>query len=493
MATNAERIPNVEFVLPALTQLLPLYEVVDDCVDDLVKGLGTKYLPMPNPDDKSPDNLARFESYNKRAVFYNVTGRTLNGLTGQIYSNEPEVELPGVLDKIKDDSNGKGVSLVQSSKAASDYVLRHGRCGLYIDYPKIDRPATKLELDQGLIKPSISVYAAKNIINWRLKKRQGKWIYSLIVLVESYDVDVDGFEVQQERQYRVLTLINDIYTVQVWRNITGVWQHEDSIPVDSDGKFFNEIPFTFIGAVNNDPEPDQPPLYPLAVLNISHYCNSADYEESCFLVGQPLYVVTGITQEWLTDVLKGKILSGSRGGLPLPVNANAEILQPAPNIMPFENMQHKEKQMVAIGAKLIEDKSVQQTATEATIHNAAETSILATIANNVSAAFKFACEWAGRFVGVTSGIAFKLNTDFAINKLTPQERTALMQEWQANAITFSEYRQKLKSAGIATLDDEEAQKELDQQEQKKQDNAASAAKKLAEAVPQPLNKNVKPN
>jgi hypothetical protein len=58
-------------------------------------------------------------------------------------------------------------------------------------------------------------------------------------------------------------------------------------PKRGDGEAWNYIPFTFVGSVNNDETPDLPPLYDLAVLNVAHYRNSADYEESCYMVGQP--------------------------------------------------------------------------------------------------------------------------------------------------------------------------------------------------------------
>lgn len=479
--------PNVEFVLPALSELLPLYDKVDHCVDDLVKSKGDIYLPRPNPEDTSYENTLRYESYQTRAVFYNVTARTLNGLVGQIYANAPEVELPGVLKNLEKDANGKGVGIVQSSKAAVDFAFRHGRLGLYIDYPKLEKPATRKQLDDGEVKPSISVYASANIINWRPMRRLGKWVYSLIVLKENYEVESDdGFEVKTETQYRVLRLVNDIYIVEIWRKDTGIWDKTISVPVGADGQPFNEIPFTFVGAVNNDPAPDQPPLYSLAELNIAHYRNSADHEESCFIVGQPLIVTTGLTEEWLDKVLGGKIRAGSRGGLPLGVGADAKVLQVAPNVMPMEAMLHKEKQMVAIGAKLVEDREVQQTATEATINNAAETSILATIANNVSAGYQFALEWAAKFVGVTGAPKFQLNTEFAITKLSPQERTALIAEWQAGAISWTELREKLHGGGIATQDDAKALAEIEAANAKKADEAADAAKKLADAVPQPV-------
>ncbi|MDP0908071.1 hypothetical protein Q6322_30065, partial [Klebsiella pneumoniae] len=50
--------------------------------------------------------------------------------------------------------------------------------------------------------------------------------------------------------------------------------------------FWDEIPFTFVGAQNNDPSIDESPLAALVEINLGHYRNSADYEDSVFLCGQ---------------------------------------------------------------------------------------------------------------------------------------------------------------------------------------------------------------
>src|SRR5690606_25812063 len=199
-----------------------------------------------------------------------------------------------------------------------------------------------------------------------------------------------------------------------------------------------------------------PPLYDLAVLNIAHYRNSADYEESCFMAGQPTPFLAGLTKDWVEDVLKGGIYLGSRKAISLPQGGTAGLLQAQPNSLPFEAMQHKERQMVALGAKLVEQRQVQRTLGEARLEEASEVSILVSCTNNVAEAYRKCLAWAGMFAGVTDGIEFELNTDFEIGRMTAQERAQLLAEWQGGGITFEEYRYNLKRANIAYLDDEEA-------------------------------------
>lgn len=163
-------------------------------------------------------------------------------------------------------------------------------------------------------------------------------------------------------------------------------------------------------------------------------------------------------------MLQDNVRLGSRGGVALPEGGSATLLQAAPNQMPFEAMEHKEKQMVALGAKLVESKQVQRTATEAGIDSASETSILSSTTKNVSAAVTFALKVCARYAGTPdNAIKYELNTEFSISKLSPQQQAQIIAAWQQDAITFSEMRSALRRDGIATLDDDAARTEIEEQ------------------------------
>lgn len=470
--------PNVAFVRKDLKVLLPLYKAIRDAIDGEVKIKAgkTKYLPQPNAEDESEENVARYDAYIERAVFYNVTARTLKGLVGQIFIKDPVIENPSLLNIVVEDANGGGVSITQSSKKAVGYVLSHGRAGLFVDYPATEGPATRAQLEAGDIRPTLNLYAPWRVLNWRTTKRGAREILSLVVLSETYVQSDDGFEMKEAEQFRVLRLgksqdnvqegideSEDVYTVEVWRKEGGKFGISESYqPRDSSGALLKEIPFTFIGSENNDVDIDNPPLYDLASLNIAHYRNSADYEESCFIVGQPTPYFAGLTEEWVKNVMGGTVTLGSRGAVPLPEGGSAGLLQAESNTMPKEAMEHKERQMVALGAKLVEQQTVQRTATEADLEATSENSTLSSSAKNVSAAYKWGLEWCAVFVGAPeTGIVFELNTEFDISNMTPQERAQLISEWQAGAISFTEMRESLRKVGVAKLDDDKAKTEIE--------------------------------
>jgi hypothetical protein len=330
-ANNGARNQGVAFVRHDLSANFESYDLIEACLggSKAVKDARTKFLPMPDASNQSPENRDRYECYLSRACFYNVTQRTALGLQGQIFLRSPVVKTPAMMKNVVTDSNGSGISLEQLARDAAWFTLNWGRAGLFTDYPPVEKPATVADLNQGNIRPTITVYGPKNIINWRTKIVGSKAILCLVVLKEEYTVEDDGFETKTATQYRELRLdANNRYSVQLWRapDINGNNFEKFGppyFPVDGKGKELSEIPFTFIGSKNNEPSIDPAPMLDLANLNIAHYRNSADNEEMIWVVGQPMLVISGLDQTWYKEILKEKIPFGSRNGIALPKDATA--------------------------------------------------------------------------------------------------------------------------------------------------------------------------
>lgn len=478
VVTNSQVNPNVGYMLPEVEAMLAKWTLIEDCLagDAAIKKKREVYLPIPNPEDTSDTNKARYTNYLLRAVFYNVVANTTAGLVGQVFNTDPVSEYPPELEPLWFDADGKGVTLVQHSKKSLSSVLAFGRCGLMVDFPKghaDGTPFTRQEVLDGTARPTLLYYGPRDIVNWRFMQVNAVSVLSLVVLCEDYIISDDGFEIKRGKEFRVLRLSNsNEYTVETWRRRNDdenapYMLHESPVkPTDHAGKPLNYIPFYFIGAQNNDANPDKPPMYDMAVLNIAHYRNSADYEDSVFMVGQPTPYFSGLTQTWVDEVLKGTIQLGSRGAVPLPENGAAGLIQAEPNSMVKEAMDQKERQMVALGAQLVEEKEVQRTLGEAEMEKAVITSVLTSCAHNVSQAYEQALETAALFMGVPlteESLVYQLSTEFAIAKMSSQERAQLLAEWQGGLVSFSEARSQLRQSGVATLDDAVAKAEIDKE------------------------------
>ena len=454
--------PNVQFTRQEVSLMLPKWRLIRDCLagQEAIKNATTDYLPKPNPTDTSDENSVRYRQYVERAVFYNVTQRTHGGLVGQVFRRDPVLECPTEIQALVDNIDGGGVTLDQQGKKALGEVLGYGRCGLFVDFPSVNGAASVADMKAGLIRPTITLYDPWSIINWRVRQVGAKKLLSLVVLCEDYTAEDDGFEMKMRKQWRVLSLGSDgAYRVDLWRGDTSDGLVlSTSFPKDAAGNALTEIPFVFVGSVNNDPALDLPPMYDMAVLNVAHYRNSADYEEACYIVGQPTPYFSGLTKDWVDDVFKKRpIQLGSRAAIPLPEAGKAGLLQATENSMPKEAMELKEKQMISLGAKLVEQSTVQRTATEARQEEASESSILSSCAHNVSAAYTQALQYCWKFLSTeTSNILYKLNTDFELSKLGAAEIQQVVLNWKDGAVAFVEMRDTLRKAGYTKLTDEEA-------------------------------------
>ena len=439
-----------------------------DFASNIVITRALRYLPMPNMQDQSLQNQQRYLAYVTRAIFYNVTRRTVDGMTGQIFLRDPVLEIPNELDLIKADADGSGATLLQTQERVVRHCLCYGRAGIHVDYPSMTDdlgnvlPTTKKDLTDGNVRPIITVYNPWDIINWRTVRRGSKRILSMVVLRETlYEEGDDAFAISPYEVYKVLRLDDSgRHVVEVYRedDSSGFRIEQQYTVLGADGKPLDTIPFMFVGSQDNEFAPNIPPIYDLASLNLAHYRNSADYQDSCYLVGQPTPWASGVSQDWVRNVWKGSMPIGSRATIALPVGGQCGLMQAAPNSLVSESMKHIEEQMVALGAKLVQRmRTTRATATEVIVETTSESSTLANIANNVGMAFEWALNIAAQFVGVTNAkTKCTLNTDYDLTQMSPEAILEVIKVWQSGAITFSEMREKLRSADLATLDDAEA-------------------------------------
>ena len=461
----------VSFEHPSIRDFKPQWQIVNDVIAGAskVKSRGTLYLPHPTAyDPADAEDVARYNAYRTRAVFYGITARTLRGMVGQIFGRDPKVELPSILKPVELDMTGSKTPFFQHAKSTCNKAVALGRVGLFTDYTNVaGREVTQEDINTGRVRPTIRMYSEGQIINWRYLINGGQKKLCLVVLYEEEWVVKPGslFEMIEQKQWRVLRLdesgnyIQELYTTE--RGGT-----PQNIEVKgADGQPLDFIPFEFIGSEDNDAEIDPVPLYDMADLNLAHYRNSADWEEELHLHGQATLVATGMTETWVKNILKGRLPLGARAIVPLPQGADLKLVQIDPTPTLAAEMERKKTDMISLGAKLVEHQKSTRTATEANQDEAAESSQLSTIADNVSSAYENSFKHALRLVarGSNEKVTVELNTEFELTTLDPAERAQLLKEWIAEAITTSEYRGNLRRAGIASLDDKSYAKEMQEQ------------------------------
>lgn len=414
-----------------------------------VKDKRAKYLPVPDADTNAQGvDSVRYKQYIKRAVFTNYTGRTKNALVGAAFRKNPIVELPEGLEYLVDDATGDGLSLEQMAKDELSNLLETGRSLLLVDYPQADENISAEDVERLDLRASIIPYAAEAVINWKTEVIAGRRLLTLVVIAEPYLDASDEFTHESKTQYRVLRLGDEGYSQQIYRDEEPYG--EEFFPRKADGSTWDFIPVTFVGSKNNDSTVDDAPLSDIADVNIAHYRNSADYEESCFITGQPtLFITHSLSQEQWEAYNPEGIKIGSRAGHVLGETGGASLLQADPNNLVMEAMRAKEQQMVAIGARIITDRGGNETAEGARIRFASENSVLGDIVGNLSEAIHTCIYWCGDFMGVPADdCVFEINREFYDKSVDPQMIMSLVTLLDRQIVSNQDIFDRLKAGGL---------------------------------------------
>ena len=394
---------------------------------EAVKAAGNDYLPYLDPTDKSTRNRKRNEDYLARAVFYAITGNTKIGMLGLAFRKDPTFTGPDKLRYLLSDADGAGTSIYQQSQLVAENVLEVAREGIYVDYAE--------ETDEAIILR----YPAESITNWRTKRVNGRDQLVLVVLRECIEMPA-GYAFKDEIQYRELALVDGIFICRVWTSVSSAASgsysvHSEYQPKPKGKEFWDEIPFTFVGAQNNDPAIDDSPLAALVEINHGHYRNSADYEDSVWFCGQVQPYITGLDTSWRDHLEKKGVKIGSRSPLLLPKEGSFGYAQAQPNMLAKEAMDSKRDYMVQLGARLIEQNSTAKTATQANGEQTSSTSVLGICISNVSEAYSLALGWCARYLGIADeDTGYDINQDFIAKVAESGMVTAIVSAWQSGAL-----------------------------------------------------------
>ena len=406
--------------------------------EDVIKRGGERYLPMPNKDIRTPEAFARYDNYKARAVFVEVTKDTLDKYTGQAFKDDPVLNVDKQLDYMKRDANGAGLSIYQLAQKCFEAQLERGRFGLFVDYPATDGEVSMADVERKALRPTINYYSPESIINWRTTTVGGQTITTLIVLHENvYDTDPDDiFASKQVEQWRYLGLDEVGYFVEVWRkdadgkvgSIDGFMQVGGRVyPTRSKNNTWDRIPFVIGGSDSNDWCEQNIPLESLAKMNLAHYRNSADYEQSAFICGQVQPWMSGVDQQRLDYMEKQNIRIGTDALIMLGDNGKFGFAQAEPNGLAGEAMDKKYAIMQALGAKLAEGKDTKQkTATQSNHESGVQNSTASMCIANLNEGMQDAILFCNEYLGIDTDIKdgdylFKANQDFTI--VTPDSAT----------------------------------------------------------------------
>jgi hypothetical protein len=412
-----------------------------------------------------------------RTPFYNASWRTMAAFVGMMFRKPPLKEIPAALEPYLNDVTMSGVSF---DNFAQEIVLEDiavSRVGVLVDYPsgaQINSDGTPMSLAQtealGL-RPTMVMYRAEQILNWRFEYVNNRYLLTQVRLLETATETTSEFEEKEYDVIRVLDLIDGKYRVRRFKEDNEEQIGWDIFPTMNNAPM-TEIPFFFIGPDGGQHELSEPVLIDLVDLNIKHYQVSSDYEHGCHMTGLPTPVVSGMTAERFDaagNPVYPTLYIGSTSAWILPTGAEANYLEFTGQGLKAlkENLDSKEAQMAALGARMLTpDKAGVEAAETVAMRHSGESSILAAIAVAVSEgltkALKVFAQWAGVAVSEDS-IVFEINRDFMPFAITPQALSSLLSAVQAGKLSHEAFFDLMKRGDLidSELKFEEEQARID--------------------------------
>jgi hypothetical protein len=413
--------------------------------EDAVHNAGEKYLPKLSGQDAN-----EYAAYVKRTPFYNATARTIDGLVGMLFRKEPVVTAPAAMDSMLDDMTLTDCDFNELSEIVARDVIGVGRVGLLVEYPQVfTGPMTMAQAAAQNHRPYVTTYKAESIINWRTERINNAMQIVMLALTETVIAWKNDFESEQKPQVRALLL-------EEGRYIQRVYQKDDKnewLQVGSDitplmnGKPLGYIPLVLFGPSHNDIAVQKAPVYDLVTLNLSHYRTTADLEHGAHFTGLPTAVVTGYAPE------SGEKLSiGSATAWVFPAaDADAKYLEfTGQGLEALEKrLAAKEAGMAAIGARMLapEKKSAEAEGTVQLRHSG-EGAVLASIGDMIEHGFDRVLTIMAEWGGINGEVMTDFNDDFVDTVMTAQDVLALVQAWQAGALSFESLFWNLKQGEL---------------------------------------------
>jgi hypothetical protein len=247
------------------------------------------------PQEPAEDNAA-YQSRLARSVLFNAFKSTLVSMAGKPFKKTVTLKDPGLpqLDDYSYDVDLRGNNLTVFAHKCFKSLLAYGSTHIFIDYPVIPEGST-LEMARSLgARPYFIHLDATRIIGCRVVYEGGQPVLNMVRIRETYTVESpDGNDIDYP-QVRVLYPGR----FEIWRQET---KRKKWVIVDEGETSLGVIPLVTITVDDDDADfiTAEPPLLPLAELNVEHWQSSSDQRHILHVARVPILFASGFhgTQE----------------------------------------------------------------------------------------------------------------------------------------------------------------------------------------------------
>jgi hypothetical protein len=371
-----------------------------------IRDAGSAYLPQAPGED--PKN---YRARLLRSVFANFTGRTLEGLVGQVFRVDPLLsdDVPATIQTQWENIDLAGTHGDVFLRALFQDALTAGHTGILVEYPKTEGTQDHAAERSGAVRPYWVPIKKEDILSWRTAVINGQTVLTQLVLKECTMVPAGRFGEKEQTRYRVFTREHGVVAFELLEIAD---DKKTVIQVDA-GTYptQEEIPFAEIVTSGRQSILDsKPPLLDLAYLNLAHYQTDSDHKTSIYKTCVPVYVETGVQAE------EGELTIGPNTARQFP-NENAKAFYVSHDGAALAEVRaaldKMEAQMGALGlAMLTPQKQNAETATAHRQDKGTEDSSLAVSARGLQDGVERALGFHARYLKEATGGSVTINRDF---------------------------------------------------------------------------------
>ena len=395
----------------------PSFQISRDCLEGLhkVRSRGQEYLP------KLPlQEWDEYESYAKRAVFYEAPARLRDTYLGLVTRSLPvltyeRAELEPYFNTIM----ASGQNTYMLSKIVMTEILSSGYCAVLTDFPRDNEQLSEAEARKRNVRPFASFYSAENVFTPEFG------VLDNVQIIKSVRL--------KEGDRRIVECRLDdagFYEQQIFEQINGVWTPGEIIqPVTSDGRL-TEIPIEIISLETDHTKRPKPPLLPICDLALSLYADSADVQQLTKTVAFPTMYAAGMqVDDDDTGSADDKVAKGRKQPV-MQLGAGMYIFEdPQASLNWLEhsgagyqamksNMDAKIEMMAKLGSSMLTtDKAAAEAAETVALRNFSSNASLIDMVRIVSTHLTNVLQRTADLLGIEDEVTLQLNTDFDLSKV----------------------------------------------------------------------------
>ena len=281
---------------------------------EAVRAASTEYLPQAPGESRS-----NYSDRLYRSVFFNAFGRTVEGLTGLIFRNDPVLgeDVPPQIVEAWENIDLAGTHGDVFLRDIEADALTVGHAAILVEFPDVGEAVVDRQTERELLRPYWVPIRKEDIMSWREVLELGRIVLQQVVIRERIEAPVGEYGQQQVETYRVL-----------WRDEAGV--HWKTVRVAEDRSIIpiamgdyptqTEIPISEVPTSGRKSLfVSRPPLVDVAYLNVAHYQMWSDYNWSIHKTNVPVFTVSGMPSQ-----------DEDGNAIDLVIGANTAIILPDP-------------------------------------------------------------------------------------------------------------------------------------------------------------------